>query len=127
MAMSLPEENRICQLSTACRNAIEVAQWATSSCSRPLPATDNGVRYAVDPIDWLHPYHHGQYPLSAFVHNINRCSLCWDRPCNLQHAKQPHCLCGHAIHLPGRRRYHIISTLCSICEMFFFACRRGQL
>ena len=28
--------------STTCSNATEVAQWATPSCSRPQPATDNG-------------------------------------------------------------------------------------
>ena len=32
------------KLSTTCSNAIEVTQWATPSCSRPQPATDNGVR-----------------------------------------------------------------------------------
>ena len=32
------------QLSTTCSNVTEVAQWATHSCSRPQPATDNGVR-----------------------------------------------------------------------------------
>ena len=31
-------------MSTTCSNATEVAQWATPSCSRPQPATDNGVR-----------------------------------------------------------------------------------
>ena len=32
------------QLSTTCSNVTEVAQWAAPSCSRPQPATDNGVR-----------------------------------------------------------------------------------
>ena len=30
----------------------EVAQWAASSSIRPQPATDNGVRDSIDPIDW---------------------------------------------------------------------------
>ena len=30
----------------------------------------------VDPSDWSHPHLHRQYPMSAFVHSINRCSLC---------------------------------------------------
>ena len=32
------------QLSTTCSNVTQAAQWAASSCSRPQPATDNGVR-----------------------------------------------------------------------------------
>ena len=32
------------QLSTTCSNETEVVQLAAPSCSRPQPATDNGVR-----------------------------------------------------------------------------------
>ena len=32
------------QLSTTCSNDTEGAQWGASSCSRPQPAQDNGVR-----------------------------------------------------------------------------------
>ena len=32
------------QLSTTCCNATEIAQWEALSCSRPQPATDNGIR-----------------------------------------------------------------------------------
>ena len=37
--------NLLGQLSTTCSNVTQVAQWAASSCSRPQPATDNGVRH----------------------------------------------------------------------------------
>ena len=32
------------QISTTCSNATEVAQWATPSCNRPEPDTDDGTR-----------------------------------------------------------------------------------
>ena len=31
------------KLSTTCSNGTEVANWATPSCSRPQPATDNSA------------------------------------------------------------------------------------
>ena len=32
------------QLLADCSNTTEVTQWGTPSCSRPQPATDNGIR-----------------------------------------------------------------------------------
>ena len=45
----------------------EVPQWGTPSCSQPQPAMDKLTMASetVDPIDWLHPHLHGQYPLST--------------------------------------------------------------
>ena len=34
----------VCVVKYHCSNATEVAQYATPSCSRPQPATHNGVR-----------------------------------------------------------------------------------
>ena len=55
MARSPPEENHCvwAQLSNTFSNATEVGKWATPSCSRPQPATNNAAR--VNPIDWLLP------------------------------------------------------------------------
>ena len=48
MAKSFPDDNLLPLLvgstSTTCYNAAEVAQWATTSCSQPQAATNNGVR-----------------------------------------------------------------------------------
>ena len=47
----------------------------------------------VDPINWLLPPPSWAVPPERLVHSINRCSA-WNRPCNLQHARKPHCLWG---------------------------------
>ena len=48
MARSLPVENLLPQnvgsIINYLQESVEVAQWGTPSCSRPQPATDNGVR-----------------------------------------------------------------------------------
>ena len=48
---------------------IEVAQWGTPSCSRPQPATDNGVIQ----LTGRTPHPHA-VPPERLVHNINQCS-----------------------------------------------------
>ena len=42
------------------------------------------------------PYPHGQYPLSASCIELISAASAGNRPCNLQHARQPPCLCGHS-------------------------------
>ena len=44
---------------------------------------------------WI-PMIHNAAPSINFWLGINQCSLSWNRPCNLQHARQPHCQCGHS-------------------------------
>ena len=72
-------------------------QWGTPCCSLPQPATDNGVR-EVDTIAWSHPPPSWAVPPERLVHSINLCSSATAgiRSCNLQHARQPPCLCGHS-------------------------------
>ena len=54
----------------------------------------------VDPIDWLHHPPSWAVPPQRLVLSINRCSseTAVIRSCNLQHARQPPCLCGHSGH-----------------------------
>ena len=67
-AMRPSEENRLPllwgQISTTSCNATEVAQWASPSCSRPQPSTDNGVSDGRS--NWLpvnpHPHDFSLYP-----------------------------------------------------------------
>ena len=61
---------------------------------RPLKVTS--------PIDWSHPSQSWAVPSERLVHSINRCSSSTSgiRPCNLQHARQPPCLCGHSVACP---------------------------
>ena len=55
------------------QQSTEVAQWGTPSCSRPQPATDNGVRdgrsnlLVAPPPSWV-------VSTERLVHSINRCS-----------------------------------------------------
>ena len=72
------------KLLTTCSKSTEVAQWGIPSCSRPQPATDNGVRD--DRFNWLVAPSTlmGSTPW-ALVHSINLCSSATARiqSCNL--------------------------------------------
>ena len=63
------------KLSTTFSNAAEVAQWATSSCSRPPPATANSVRDGRS--NWLAvtPTLMASTPERLML-RVNRCSRC---------------------------------------------------
>ena len=79
----------------------EVAQWVTPGCSRPQPATDNGVRD--DRSNWLvaSPPSTGQYPLSSTYYK-SQCGLqitrfaatSDDRTRDLRNASRTLSLCG---------------------------------
>ena len=81
MASSPLEQNLLriirVQLSNTFSNGTEVAQWATPSCSRKLPAWAMASE-TVDPIDCpLTLTLMGRWVTSdSLVHSINRCSLC---------------------------------------------------
>ena len=70
----------------------EVAQWGTPSCSWPQPAMNNGIWDGRS--NWL-----GTTP-ECLMHSMNRCSSATAgiRSCNLQHARQPPCLCSNNVH-----------------------------
>ena len=72
IAKSPPEDNRI---------------WSIINYQ---PATDNGVRDGRS--NWLvaPPRPHGQYPLSAFMHSINQCSLCRESTLQREWASAAH-------------------------------------
>ena len=71
------------QLSTKCSNATEVAQWGTPICSRPQPATDNGVRdgrfnWLITPTTFMGstPWvPHAKYKSVQPQHGINQATL----------------------------------------------------
>ena len=87
------------QLSTTCNISTEVAQCGTPSCSRPQPATDNGVR--VGRCNWLVTpstlmgsaswVPRAQYKSVKLSHSQDLIL----QPCNLQHVRQSSCLCSH--------------------------------
>ena len=103
MARSLPVENLLPQNVGSIINYLqystEVAQWGTPSCSRlqPQPATPERI-----------------------VHSINRCSsdTAGIRSCNLLHARQPPCLCGHS----GYKCIFpfFVTSLLSLSIIFFY-------
>ena len=69
----------------------------TPSCSRPHPATDNGVRDCGS--NWLvAPPSLMAVPPEPLVHSINCCSSATAviRSCNLPHARHPPSLCGQS-------------------------------
>ena len=78
------------QLSTTCSNATEVAQLWAHSCSDHNQLRTMALETA-DPIDCSHhPHHNGQYGEGEhLVHCIYQCNISGNRPCNLQHARQP--------------------------------------
>ena len=89
MAKSLPVENLLPQNVGSIKKhklavITEKAQWGTPSCSRPQPATDNGVRDGRS--NWLvaPPTLIAVLP-KLLVHSINRCSsvTVGIRTCNL--------------------------------------------
>ena len=104
MARSLPVENLLPQnvgsISTTSSNLLK---WPNGE----LVAVDyNQLRTlateTVGPTDWSHPPPSWAVPLERLVHSIDRCSLSWDLLSNLQHARQPPCLCGHSIRVTQR-------------------------
>ena len=98
MARSLPVDNLLPQNVGSIVNYLqystEVAKWRTPSCSQPQPARTISSQ-TVDPIDWSHPPPSWAVLPEHLVHRINRCSSAGIRSCNLQHERQPPCLCGH--------------------------------
>ena len=56
------------------KQSTEVAEWGTPSCSRPQPATDNGLRDGKSNLLFAPPPS-GAVPSERLVHSINRCSL----------------------------------------------------
>ena len=54
----------------------------------------------VDQIDWSHPSPSWAVPPGPPVHIVNQCgsATAGIRSCNLQHARQLPCLCGHSGH-----------------------------
>ena len=87
------------QLLTTYRNATEVAyqcfQWATNSCSRPQPATNNGVRGRWS--NWLAVTPHSlQYsnPWAPFAQISVHCTVTRMRTWWLLNTNTPHCICA---------------------------------
>ena len=85
------------QLSTTCSNLLKQPNGEL------LVAVDHNqlrtmASETVDPIDWLHPPPSWAVHPERLVHSINRCSSARAgiRSCNLQHARQPPCLCGNS-------------------------------
>ena len=75
--MSLPVENLLPQnvvgsIINYLQESTEAAHKGTPSCSRPQPATDNGVR---DGRSNSHPPPSLAVPPETLMHSINQCSL----------------------------------------------------
>ena len=110
--------HRICgQLSTTCSNLLKYPNGEL------LVAVDHNqlrtmASETVYLIDWSHPPLSWAVPPGRFVHSINRCSSATAgiRSCNLQHAKQPPCLCGHS----GYEEIVILKKY--LCEMKCINC-----
>ena len=77
------------QLSTTCSNATAVAQRGTPSCSRPLPATDNGVRDGISKWLAVTPTLHRVVPSELYalhsINDTNRKTCCRNWGANTRH------------------------------------------
>ena len=142
MARSFPVENLLPQivvnLSTTCSNAVEVAQWGAPRCSRPQPATDNGVRDGRS--NWLAV---SSYPTQGSILCAPRMAQCKfglqiarlaeatvARTLVRGYARPTHCRCGYSgykigdvhdtisgtyLHLEGSvTKYNILLISCDI-------------
>ena len=96
------------QLSTACSNLLKSTKGNSyNSCSRPQPDTDNGVKDGIS--NWLvaHPPSLAVPPSAPRELEIGAVSA-GNRFCNLQHARQPPCPCGHwGYKCPPRPAYRL--------------------
>ena len=97
MARSLPVENLLPQNVGSIINYLqytEAAQWGTL-----VAVNHNQLRTmaseTVDPIDWSHPPPSWAVPPERLMHSINQCTQL-DSNVQLQHVRQPPCLCGHS-------------------------------
>ena len=92
------------QLSTTCCNATEVPQWGASSCSRPQPAMENGVRDCRS--NWLAITPTLQRAVSPELHLLHGANAVYKSQDLLQHepascvhgyARPTHCRCSQAV------------------------------
>ena len=98
--------HRMCgQLSTAWSNLLKLESTSTEDLLKLelLVGVDHNRLQTMAPetvvqIDWSRSPHLWAVPPDRFVHSTNWCSSATAgiRSCNLQHARQPLCLCGHS-------------------------------
>ena len=84
------------KLSTTCSNADEVSQWGAPSCSRPKPATNNGVKDGRS--NWLAVIPHPTQGSNPWTPRIARCKCSYKSQDLLQQVRREHATFG----MPGQ-------------------------